>query len=159
MESWLERSRVDGGARRVEKAAVVAWIRFLRLSHRIGNALTEHLSAWGLTPAQYDVLAQLGRAEGLAQHELAARLAVTQGNICQLLHRLERSGLLVRRPEGRANHLYLTDEGRRLLAELLPEHQRLIAARFSGLTHAETRHLLLLLRKLDEGIADHPRTH
>jgi len=135
----------------VEKAAVAAWIRLLRLSHRIGNALTEHLSAWGLTPAQYDVLAHLGRVEGLAQHELAARLAVTQGNICQLLHRLERSGLLVRCPEGRVNHLYLTDEGRRLLAEVLPEHQRLMATQFSGLTHAEIRQLLALLRKLDEG--------
>ena len=133
------------------KAAVVAWIRLLRLSHRIGNALKEHLSGWELVPAQYDVLAQLGRVEGLAQHELAARLAVIQGNICQLLHRLERSGLIVRRSEGRANHLYITDDGLLLLTAVLPEHQRLMSTQFSSLSHAETWQLLTLLRKLDEG--------
>jgi DNA-binding MarR family transcriptional regulator len=130
---------------------VVAWLRVLRVSHRLGRDMAEQLRVWDLSPAQFDILVQLGSSEGITQHELADRLKVTEGNICQLIGRLEKSGLLTRSPEGRVNRLALTEQGRALLAETVPAHEAWLARRFSALSRTELRQLIALLRRVDDG--------
>jgi DNA-binding MarR family transcriptional regulator len=98
------------------------------------------------------VLAHVGAAEGITQRELADSLLVTKGNITQLLDRVERRGLISRRREGRTNRLYLTDEGRRLFAEVVPAHEALIDDRLSVLSREEQQRLHELLRKLDRAL-------
>jgi DNA-binding MarR family transcriptional regulator len=83
---------------------------------------------------------------------MARRLLVTKGNVAQLLSRMQRRGLIERRPEGRMNRLFLVDEGRRLFAEAVPAHEALVAERLSALSDEEQRHLLGLLRKLDHAL-------
>ncbi len=129
--------------------ALLAWLRLLRVRHRVQRASDEPLRGAGLSQAQFTVLAQVGGAEGLAQQDLAEALAVTQGNVCQVLDRMERSGLLVRRQDGRTNRLYLTDRGRALFAEVVSAHEALVAEQFSALSAEEQVQLLGLLRKLD----------
>jgi DNA-binding MarR family transcriptional regulator len=129
--------------------AVLAWLRLARVFQKVDRASAEHLRAWDLSVAQFDVLAQVGADEGITQQELADRLLVTKGNICQLIEKLERRGLIRRRQEGRANHLFLTEEGRRLSHEVVPAQERMIAAQFGVLALEEQHQLLALLRTLD----------
>ncbi|HEY8492104.1 MAG TPA: MarR family transcriptional regulator, partial [Dehalococcoidia bacterium] len=98
----------------MKRPPVLAWLRLARVFQRLERALVQQLRAWDLSLAQFDLLAHVGAAEGLTQQELADRLLVTKGNVCQLLEKLERRGLVVRRPEGRANRLFLTPAGRAL---------------------------------------------
>ena len=56
-----------------EKAAVGAWLRLVRVFQKIERASAEQFAAHGLTAAQFDILAQLGRKEGISQQELAFR--------------------------------------------------------------------------------------
>lgn len=144
----------QGGFRRVP---VVAWVRLARVYHKVDRATAEHLRAFDLSVAQFDALAQIGAAEGLTQKELAEALLVTKGNVCQIVDRMEARGFVERRPArtGRGNHLYLTEEGRRLNQIAVPAQEDLIAGRFSALTAAESQQLLTLLRKLDQSLA-HP---
>jgi DNA-binding MarR family transcriptional regulator len=115
------------------------------------RAGTAHLRAWDLTPAQFDVLAQLQVAEGATQRELAERLVVTEGNITQLVDRMQRRGLIERHAEGRCNRLALTEAGARLAARVVPEHEAVIASLFSVLSASEQQDLRRLLRKLERG--------
>ena len=128
-------------------------MRLLRVNHKIGRALSEELRRRKLSFAQFDILAHVGAAEGGTQQELADSLLVTKGNICQLLDRMEESGLLTRRREGRTNRLYLTDAGRALFDDVVPAHEALIAEQFSALSAEEQVQLLALLRKLDRALA------
>src|SRR4051812_10183228 len=91
--------------------ALLAWLRLLRVHHKVLRIIDEDLRTSGLTTGQFGVLVHVGAAEGMAQQELAETLAVTQGNVCQLVDKLERTGLLERRQEGRANRLFLTPRG------------------------------------------------
>jgi DNA-binding MarR family transcriptional regulator len=131
---------------------VLAWLRLMRLYHKVGRASAEHLRAWGLSPAQLDVLAHVGAAEGQMQQELADSLLVTKGNVCQLLDRMEEAGWIVRRQEGRAKRLYLTPAGRALFDEVVPAHERVIAGQLAALSPEEQAQLLGLLRKLDRAL-------
>lgn len=129
--------------------ALLSWLRMMRVVNRTQRAAADHLRGWGLTAAQFDVIAQVGAARGPTQQELAERLLVTQGNVCQLLDGLERKGLVERRREGRSNHIFLTPAGRELAERVVPEHEAWQADRMSALDPGEQHELLRLLRKLD----------
>ena len=135
-----------------ETEAVLAWMRLARVFQKVDRASAEHLRAWGLSLAQFDVIAQVGSAEGITQQELADKLLVTKGNICQLLDRLEQHGLIHRQQQGRVNHLSLTDAGQRLYQETVPAQEAFIAERFSTLAVEEQAQLLATLRKLDHAL-------
>jgi DNA-binding MarR family transcriptional regulator len=136
-------------SRNTRRPAVIAWLHLLRIVRRTERAAAEELRRWDLSYAQFDVIAQLGAAEGITQQELARNLLVTQGNITQLLDKLEARGLVRRCPVGRTNQLVLTDAGRELWAAVVPAHEDWQAARFAGLTREEQRELMLLLGKLE----------
>lgn len=136
----------------MSQSPVTLWLRFARVFHRIDRRLVAQLRGRDLSLAQFDVLAQVSASEGLTQQELADRLLVTKGNICQLLDRMEQSDLLVRRQDKRANRVYLTDAGHRLVRDVLPEHEALIASLFSALPPRDRRQLRDLLRTLDHSL-------
>lgn len=130
------------------RRAVAIWIRFLRFANRKNAFLRERLRARSLSPAQFDVIAQVGSADGLTQRDLAARLVVTEGNVTQLLDKLDKQGLVTRQADGRCNRLVLTAKGRSLYQEVVPEQNSLITQIFSVLDEREQDELRRLLRKL-----------
>lgn len=139
-----------GGSLR--RPSVLGWLRLLRVGSKVERDLNEQMRLFGLNNAQFDVLAHVGAAEGITQRELADSLLVTKGNVAQLLDRVEERGLILRRREGRTNRLFLTDEGRRLFAEVVPAHEALVDERLSALSREEQQRLHELLRKLDRAL-------
>jgi DNA-binding MarR family transcriptional regulator len=141
--------RRGGGLRR---HSVLAWLRMWRVVQKVERAAIEHLRAYGLNYAQFDVLAHVGAAEGSRQKELGESLHVTKGNISHLVDHMERRGLVSRRQEGRTNRLYLTEEGRRLFEEVVPAHEDLVHQLMSALPEEEQALLHELLRGLDRSL-------
>src|SRR5438067_1580648 len=135
--------------RKVRSASLLAWLRLVRVFQKVNRASTDSLRRRQLSPAQVDVLANVGSSEGISQQELADALLVTKGNVCQLLDKMETSGLLERRPDGRLNRLFLTHQGRRVHDEVVPRHDALLADQFNSLPEQDQRELLRLLRQLD----------
>src|SRR5215204_7258709 len=149
-------SRMRGGSTSVgqslRRPALLGWLRLMRVYQKVDRASAEHLRGWGFSVAQFDVLAHVGGAEGMTQQELADSLLVTKGNVCQLVDKLEDRGLISRLHQGRANRLFLTDEGRRLFEQVVPAHEIAIAERFSVLSIEEQAWLYELLRKFDRAL-------
>ena len=135
---------------------VLAWLRLMRVFQKVDGVSARLFQAWDpklkLSTAQFDVLAHIGAHEGITQQELAESLFVTKGNVSQLLDRMERLELVKRCQEGRSNTLFLTDRGRRMFAELVPQQEALIAKLLAPLGHDEQTQLLALLRKLDQAL-------
>src|SRR5215470_9854847 len=129
-------------ARQVRTPGLLAWLRLVRVFQKVDRTSTEALRCRQLSPAQLDVLAKVSSSEGISQQELANALLVTKGNVCQLLDKMEASGLLERRPDGRVNRLFLTDQGRRIHDEVVPTHDAMLAAYFSTLSGNEQHELL-----------------
>lgn len=119
----------------------------LRYVNHKNVELGERLRARELSPAQFDVIAQIGSVEGLTQRELAGRLVVTEGNVTQLLDKLGRQGLVERHADGRCNKLRLTKKGRSIYEAIVPEQEQQIARQFAALSITELDELARLLRK------------
>jgi DNA-binding MarR family transcriptional regulator len=141
-----------GGERGMKTPALLGWMRLMRVYHKVERRSAERLKGRGLSVAQFDVLAHVGAAEGITQQELADSLVVSKGNVCQLLDKMEGRGWISRVQEGRANRLFLTDEGRRLFEDVVPVHEAGIAERFSVLSEADQARLHDLLRKFDRAL-------
>ena len=129
----------------------------LRFHTRLERRMAEGLGAHGLTLPQFDVLATLWHGEGITQQELAERLLVTKGNVVGLIDRVSAAGWVERRPDPedrRANRLYLTDAGRKLLAEAWPCQIALVRKVFGTLTEGELRLMHELLERLEDASRD-----
>ena len=131
---------------------VKVWVTFARVYNRMERRLGQALATHGLSLSQFDVLATLLHGEGITQQELAERLLVTKGNVVGLIDRVGAAGWVERRPDPddrRANRLYLTDAGRRLLSEVFPRHAADIQEAFGRFSEAELRQMHQLLERLD----------
>jgi DNA-binding MarR family transcriptional regulator len=138
--------------RRPGSVAILAWLRMARFTNKVTRIGGEQLRRHGLSLGLFGVLAHVGATEGMSQTELDDALSLTQGNVCQLIDKLERAGLLLRRPEGRTNRLYLTERGQALYDDVVPAHEALIEELFSSLSTQQQAELLTLVRTLDRAV-------
>lgn len=102
--------------------------RLKRLHDRLSTGLHTVFSAHGLNAASFDVLATLrrsGQPYALSPSELVEWTMVTSGTMTNRLDRLESAGLIERRPnpkDGRGSVVALTDQGLKLIDQVVSEH-------------------------------------
>jgi DNA-binding MarR family transcriptional regulator len=135
------------------RTGIATWLRIVRFVNSENGRLAERLRAHGVSLAQFDVIAQIGSTEGLTQKDLAGRLLVTEGNVTQLLQKMEKKGLVTRRPDGQCNRLRLSAAGRRLYARTVPAQNQEIARLFAVLTRSDREMLSRLMRKVSRSAA------
>jgi MarR family transcriptional regulator, transcriptional regulator for hemolysin len=109
----------------------------------------------GITRAQWTVLTRLDRQEGMTQAEMAEVLEIQPISLVRLIDRLCEQGLVERRPhpsDRRANRLYLTSDGRRMIVELGPLAREVAGEVLDSLSEAEIADLLQKLLRLKDNI-------
>ena len=135
---------------------------FGRLSEAAEVVMRDHLNPLfadaGLQPGEFDVLATLRRSGDpymLSPTRLYEAAMISSGGMTNRLDRLERAGLIERRPDPgdrRGKQIALTPTGRRLIDETLTRHVANEEQLLSALTAAEQEKLNALLRKLIAGL-------
>jgi DNA-binding MarR family transcriptional regulator len=127
---------------------------FFRLWRASHTRIAAALESIGLTPASFGLLNVLGAREGAMQQELGKAMGIDPSTMVALIDELESAGLARRRPhptDRRARAVAITPKGRRAL-----ERGRALAGQVEdevlrGLTAAERRELLRLLRHALDG--------
>ncbi|WP_058045212.1 MarR family winged helix-turn-helix transcriptional regulator [Streptomyces roseifaciens] len=154
LEQWaVQRPDLD-----VSPMAVLG--RLKRLSRLVDAETGRTFNAHGLDAASFDVLATLRRSDAphrLTPAELMRASMVTSGAITQRLDRLEARGLVSRSPsasDGRSVVVALTDAGRALIDEALPDHVATSAGLLAALTKEERDMIATTLRSLLESLGD-----
>jgi DNA-binding MarR family transcriptional regulator len=123
---------------------------FFRLWRSSHTHVAEALRSIGLTPALFGVLNVLGTREGAIQQELGSAMGIDPSTMVSLIDDLESAGLAKRRPhpqDRRARRVSITPEGRRLLQRARKMAFEAEDEVLRGLTAAERRELLRLLRR------------
>ncbi|MGO1118986.1 MarR family winged helix-turn-helix transcriptional regulator [Rhodovibrionaceae bacterium A322] len=120
-------------------------------------ALQQRLKPLGLAPGQFMALLVLWEEEGLTQKDLIARLDVEQATMANTLTRMERDGLIIRRPhpqDGRAQSILLTDKARRLESDAKAHAQAVNQQALSALSEQEISAFLQTLQKVTDTLRD-----
>lgn len=126
------------------------WIRMLRASRVVENALRERLKReFDTTLPRFDVLATLSRQpEGMLMSDLSRFLLVSNGNVTGIVSRLAEDGLVARaQREGdrRTSIVRLTSRGEAEFRRMAAVHESWIGELFADIGEDEARHLSTVL--------------
>ena len=135
--------------------AVDAWAGLLRIERELVQKAEERLKSAGFPPLDwYHVLHEVERGPKgmLRQSGVQDRTRLAQYNVCRLVDRLEREGLVERRQcelDGRNNVLVISTRGRALRRAMWPVYASAIQEHLGAqLSQAEAEQLVGLLSKL-----------
>ena len=112
---------------------------------------------FGLTKAQWSVLAKLERTEGLKQTEIADLLEIQPITLTRLIDKLYELGLIERRSDDsdrRVNRLYLTEAARPLMLQLNGLRNELTQTALAGLSPADTNLLVAQLETVKNNVRE-----
>jgi DNA-binding MarR family transcriptional regulator len=124
-------------------------LRQLRI--QMDRATDAEMTVHELTGAQWGPLLAIGRGLADTAAELSRLACVDTGAMTRMLNRLEAKGLLRRRRcahDARIVRLELTEEGRRLCAEIPYSLSRVLNHLLRGFTEAELETLKTLVRRM-----------
>jgi DNA-binding MarR family transcriptional regulator len=110
---------------------------------------------YGITRAQWAVLAKVERNEGLKQTELAEQMEMQPITLTRLIDKLCDNGWIERRGDDndrRVNRLYLRKAARPLLAKLAGLRSELTATALEGINPTDAHRLLAQLEIVKENV-------
>lgn len=147
----------------LDPSASDAFLNLLHAGDECFRAMEVNLGRHNISQGRFGVLMCLlnqcrckGTDAALSPAELADRAGVTRATMTGLIDTLERDGLVTRAQDPddrRMMHVCLTQKGRELLHEMLPEHFRRMATLMQTLTESERKTLVRLLHKIKEQAA------
>jgi MarR family transcriptional regulator for hemolysin len=123
---------------------------------RLVRAYADRQAArYGITRAQWAVLAKVERFEGLKQSELAEQMEMQPITLTRLIDRLCDNGWIERRSDDsdrRVNRLYLRKAAKPLLAKLGGLRSELTATALDGISPSDANRLLAQLETIKENV-------
>jgi MarR family 2-MHQ and catechol resistance regulon transcriptional repressor len=135
----------------VEKDALDVYIKLSRAAEAVGARINCHLKDYRLTASQFGVLEALYHLGPLHQHELAAKILKSSGNLTLVIDNLVKRGLVERErdeADRRCINIRLTEPGHQLISSIFPDHVGYVIDAISVLAPEEQHRLAALCRKL-----------
>lgn len=125
-------------------------ITFTRAEHIIHKKELETIKESGLTITQFAVLEVLYNKGDLKICEIIEKILTTSGNITVVIKNLEKDGLVKKNLDSkdkRSTIISITDKGKKIIEDILPNHIENISGIFSILTDEEKITLKNILKK------------
>lgn len=132
------------------------------LGHGVAREFRATLAPLHLEPREFALLRSIAPAEGASQQAIGERLQIPPSRMVAFVDALEQRGLLERRAnpdDRRARALYLTDEGRELLAAAFTLAAELESRLCAQLNASEREGLLDALQRVGAQLGLAPGTH
>lgn len=112
---------------------------------------------YGLTHAQFDIIATLGNTCGMSYKELGQKTLITKGTLTGVVDRLEQKGLVVRErcnKDKRSYFVRLSCEGEQVFHDVFPKLTKQGQRLFDGYTEDDFMRLETTLARLKHAIAN-----
>jgi len=115
----------------------------------------ESVRQYGLTHAQFDIIATLGNTSGMSYKELGERTLITKGTLTGVIERLEQKNLVLRErslEDKRSYFVRLTERGDAVFRDVFPKVVAHGKQLFEDFSDAEFDEVDGALKKLRERI-------
>lgn len=143
----------------LDTAPMAVFGRIYRITKAMGDEMERTYNRYGISRGEFDVIATLRRSGSpytLSPRRLSATLMLTTGGMTGRLDKLEKAGLVGRKPDPhdrRGLQVTITDRGLALIDEAVSAGLEVQRAALTGLEPEEVELLTGLLRKLLAGVA------
>ncbi|MBS4212048.1 MULTISPECIES: MarR family winged helix-turn-helix transcriptional regulator [Neobacillus] len=139
----------------MEKDSTAVSLKLFIVLSRAYKAINEHVNkviqASGLNPTEFAVLELLYHKGDQPLQQIGAKILLASGSITYVVDKLEQKGLLRRSAcptDRRVIFAQITDEGKKLIQDIFPEHAQQIDKLMSSLSDSEKLEAIDLLKKL-----------
>lgn len=99
-----------------------------KVGKMMADEFNERLMKLGVTRVQWIAMYYLLKHEKLSQKELGEKMNIKESTVARLIDRMEKEGYIERikdNEDRRITYLYLSEDGKKRIEELLPEGQRM----------------------------------
>jgi len=137
-----------------KSSGVHLWLVLMKAHRALSRHAMRSIEPSGLGFSDFAVLEVLLNKGPQKVNDIGRRVDLTSGSITTAVDRLEKRGLVVRGlddEDRRSRIVCLTPKGRARVAEVFAEHSAALESASEGVTKAERKSLIALLKKL--GIA------
>jgi DNA-binding MarR family transcriptional regulator len=128
--------------------------RICRAQNNLANTIFSEI---GLFRGQPPVLFQLGKHKELTQSQLADMLEVTPATLTNILHRMEKTGLIARTRDAgdnRISRVTLTALGQEKLTQAIALSQRIEDRTFDSFSEDEKKTIRSFLQQIHTNLTD-----
>ena len=118
---------------------------------------SDFVRQYGLTHAQFDIIATLGNTCGMSYKELGQKTLITKGTLTGVVDRLEQKGLVIRErcnKDKRSYFVRLSCEGEHVFHDVFPKLTKQGQRLFDGYTEDDFMRLETTLAGLKHAIAN-----
>jgi DNA-binding MarR family transcriptional regulator len=122
-----------------------------QLAKGFARSLLRHAAQLGFSPGQFPILLELWSHDGLTQKQLLERVDVEQATMANTLSRMERDGLVERKPhpfDKRAQLVFLTPKAHAMQEEAVDAARKADLALFDGFKTFERELMLEYIRRM-----------
>ena len=110
-----------------------------------------NIRSYGLNTSEFGVMELLYNKGSHPIQQIGDKILITSGTMTYVIDKLEKKGLLVRRPcdnDRRIIYAELTEAGKSKMSEILPNHYKALAEAVESLTSAEKEIMIEMLKKI-----------
>jgi len=113
--------------------------------------LQQRIKTLGIAPAQFMTLLELWNEDGLTQKELVNRIDIEQATMANTLRRMERDGLISRKPnpkDARSHAIFLTDRAKHVKEAAIGSAMSQNAVALEGFSQNEHEKFLEFMQRI-----------
>lgn len=129
-------------------------VSFLRQKHK--EFMLEKLQRLGLkTNSRGSVLYAVYENEGMVQDDISTRLSMDKAFVTRELNALAELGLVTRLKDPqdhRKNHIFLSEEGKKIGEEIVRQEEEWVKFAYAGLATKDFEDMIALMKRIQENI-------
>lgn len=134
-----------------ERRALDAYIKLSRASEAASARINAHLRTYGLTISQFGALEALYHLGPMQPGDLGSKILKSGGDMTLVIDNLVKRSLVRRErryDDRRCISIHLTEQGREMIAQILPDHIQAVVMTFAILDPHQQELLAMLCKQL-----------
>ncbi|KNE18990.1 MarR family winged helix-turn-helix transcriptional regulator [Virgibacillus pantothenticus] len=134
-----------------ENLSLKAFVVLIKASKALQDHVMEDIKNYGMKTSEFTILETLYHKGKQTVREISNSVLIKTGSITYVIDRLEEKGMLQRehcQKDRRVVYIDITDEGKNLMDEIFPKHQKVIEELFMDISDEQKQTVIDMLKKV-----------
>jgi len=136
-----------------KRCANLSYLVLMQTSKALQERMKLELAKNNLGITEFSVLEVLYHMDKSTIQQIGSKILISSGSMTYIIDKLEQRGLLIRSAcpdDRRVIHVALTNDGNKLMDNIMPKHRELVDYLLGSLNDDEANMLVALLKKINK---------
>lgn len=134
-----------------DNLSLKAFVVLMKSTKAVQEHIKKDISSYGMRTSEFTVLEALYHKGKQTVREISNAVLIHTGSITYVIDKLETKGLLERsncKDDRRVVYIQITDQGKQLMDEIFPRHQKVIEKVFEDVNTQEKELMIEILKRV-----------